>query len=548
MTEDAGVPPLRVLLVDDNPDDRALAVHVLRREFPALDARQVTSPEELDQAFTEGAFDVVITDYRIGWTDGQRVLEAVKSRWPNRPVIMYTGTGDEEVAVEAMKTGLDDYVLKTRKHTARLPAAVRLSQENARRREELRRAQEALRLLEETSATLAESLDYPTTLATVARLCVPQLGDHCLVDVLEEGGSLRRVAAARSESGGARPVPAELLSPPDPDREPAHPVFRVIRSGRAEVVGDAPDEPGAGPAASPEIRIFPPRTMMVVPLTARGRILGSITVVRAESSVPYAAADLSLVQEIARRAALAVDNAMLYGAALLASKAKSDFIGTMSHELRTPLNAIMGYIDLLDTEVGGPVTPAQRRYLDRVRASSVHLLEVVEEILAFARLESGREVLQVGATNVGSLLEDVGAVIEPLALERGIRLSVLRPEEQLEIETDARKLRQILVQLLGNAVKFTRSGEIELSARAEEPGVVLEVRDTGIGIPPEHLQHIFDPFWQVEQTTTRTAEGTGLGLAVVQRLARLLGGDVRVESTPGVGSTFTVALPRAWTG
>jgi signal transduction histidine kinase len=173
----------------------------------------------------------------------------------------------------------------------------------------------------------------------------------------------------------------------------------------------------------------------------------------------------------------------------------------------------------------------------------MHLLGLIDEVLTFSRLEAGREVVRVEPVHVWRLLDDAALIAEPLAAEKGLAFRVEHPATDAVLETDPMKALQILLNLLSNAVKFTERGEVALAARYEDGAAVVEVRDTGVGIAPEHQERIFEPFWQVEQTHRRTAGGTGLGLSVSRRLARLMGGDVTVESTPGEGSTFRVRLP-----
>ena len=228
-----------------------------------------------------------------------------------------------------------------------------------------------------------------------------------------------------------------------------------------------------------------------------------------------------------------------------ASRAKSDFVATMSHELRTPLNAIIGYTNLLADGIPEPVTEAQRMQLARVNASARHLLELIDEVLTLSRLEAGRETVSMREVAVADVLDQAAVMIEPMAKGRKLRFDVIRPSPTLTIETDAGKLRQILLNLLTNAVKFTDEGSVILSAGEDGDGsVVFQVKDSGIGIAPEHQTRIFESFWQVQQSTTRRVGGAGLGLNVAQQLARMLGGDVTVESALGEGSTFTVRLPR----
>jgi signal transduction histidine kinase len=227
-----------------------------------------------------------------------------------------------------------------------------------------------------------------------------------------------------------------------------------------------------------------------------------------------------------------------------ANRTKGDFLAVMSHELRTPLSAIIGYQELLADGITGPVTELQRHQLGRIKVSARHLLELIDEILTYSRAEAGKEEVQYEVTAVNTMVDDAASLIEPLAADKHVTLSVVRLDTPLDIRTDPRKVRQVLVNLLSNAVKFTDAeGAVSLRAHRDGDTLELTISDTGIGIEPDHLDRIFDPFWQVEQKATRRAGGTGLGLSVSRRLARLLGGDVLVTSEPGKGSSFTVLLP-----
>src|SRR6478752_2030539 len=231
-----------------------------------------------------------------------------------------------------------------------------------------------------------------------------------------------------------------------------------------------------------------------------------------------------------------------------ANRAKNDFLAVMSHELRTPLNAIIGYGSLLRDGIPDPATPGQRQQLERIGASAKHLLALIDDVLTLSRLELGRERISPTRVGIASLCEEAAAMTEPEASRKGLALTLHLPEPVYTMTTDAGKLRQALVNLIGNAVKFTDRGEVQVRAWGEDMGsvIVFEVEDTGLGISAEHLPQIFDAFWQVDQAPTRRVGGTGLGLHVTRRLVRLLGGDVSVRSVLGEGSCFTIRVPRAY--
>ncbi len=226
-----------------------------------------------------------------------------------------------------------------------------------------------------------------------------------------------------------------------------------------------------------------------------------------------------------------------------ANTIKTDFLAVMSHELRTPLTAIMGYEELLSDGITGPVTDLQRQQLGRINASAYHLLGLIDEILTFARVDVGREKVRLERVSINTAIREAAALVEPMAVPKSIRFVVVELAEDQSIETDPTKFRQMLVNLLSNALKFTDEGEVRLTAAIRE-GNILEicVIDTGIGIDPGNVEAIFEPFWQVEQGATRKSGGTGLGLSVTRKLARLLGGNVTVKTGFGQGSIFTLTL------
>jgi len=227
-----------------------------------------------------------------------------------------------------------------------------------------------------------------------------------------------------------------------------------------------------------------------------------------------------------------------------AYRSANQFLATISHELRTPLNAIIGYEQLLAEEITGPITDAQRIQLTRIRDSATHLTGIIDELLTLARVEAGRASLHESEVVVQELIGSAVALLEPLAREKGLRLEAQMPEGEVPLRTDAIKFRQVLINVVGNAVKFTHHGSVKVRLDVQDTHVEVVVRDTGIGIPPEHAERVYEPFWQIEQTKTRAYGGVGLGLSVSQRLIELLGGSIRFESNPAGGTTFFVQHPR----
>jgi PAS domain S-box-containing protein len=231
-----------------------------------------------------------------------------------------------------------------------------------------------------------------------------------------------------------------------------------------------------------------------------------------------------------------------------ANRAKSSFLAVMSHELRTPLNAIAGYVQLLEMGIHGPVTPAQLGALDRIERSQKHLLRLINDVLNLARIESGRVEYALEDVHLPTLLATVTPMVEPQLEEKGLSFQV-DVDAPPPVRADLEKVQQILINLLSNAIKFTPAGgriSVDASMRDGEPGVVfVRVSDSGIGIPPEKQASVFEPFVQVDMSRTRSSQGSGLGLAISRDLARGMGGDLRVRSELGRGSTFTLTLPAA---
>ncbi|HEX7120196.1 MAG TPA: ATP-binding protein [Longimicrobiales bacterium] len=431
--------------------------------------------------------------------------------------------------------------------------------ESVRSERERRRTERALRILAEASAVLADSLDYEVTLRRVAELAVPDIADWCAVDLLGEDGEIRRVATAHQDPERARMADEHMRRFPERLDAPVG-VGAVIRTGRSVLLPGIPDWVYRRAASEPErlelLRALDLRSILIVPLEVGAVRFGAISLMQGESGRRFTEADLPLAEELARRAAGAIQNARAYRAehdartaAERASEAKNQFLAIMSHELRTPLTAVMGYADLLASEISGPLTDRQHEHVARIQQSAFHLISIIDEILIFARTEAGKEEVRVATVDAAAIARDVAALLEPKAAAKGLALRTTNLDGPAPLDTDGGKLRQILANLAGNAVKFTERGEVVLELDASVAGhVVFHVRDTGPGIPGDQHERIFEPFTQLDGSITREKGGTGLGLTICRRLARLLGGTVTVDSRPGAGSTFTLRVPGRPTG
>jgi PAS domain S-box-containing protein len=420
----------------------------------------------------------------------------------------------------------------------------------------LKRADQANRYLVKASEILGSSLDYRETLNEVARLVVPELADWCAVDIANDDGKLEQLAVAHVDPEKAR-WGRELNRRYPPRPEDPTGVYNVFRTGRPEIYRDIPDEMLVASAIDEEhlavSRSLGIRSVIVVPLSARDRVLGVLTLISSDSRRRYDDQDLALAMELAHRAAIAVENARLHADALAAqveaeraNRAKTEFLATMSHELRTPLNAISGYTDLLRLGIKGSLNAEQADYLSRIERSGRYLLSLIQDVLSFAKLESGRVEIKVRDVPMQPLLDELTTLMQPQVAAAGLRIEASQCSADIVARGDTERVRQILLNLLGNAVKFTpEGGTISLACEADEATVRVIVTDTGRGIPPDKLEEIFKPFVQLQRDGVGSQAGTGLGLAISRDLARAMDGDLRVQSREQEGSQFVVVLPRA---
>jgi len=474
---------------------------------------------------------------------------------------------DRTAALEAANRDLENEIAE-RKRAEEERARLLTLEQTARARAET--AQQRLGFLGEASAILSRSLDYQTTLEQVARLAVPYLADFCMVDVVGEDGEIRRVATAHADPQ-KNALMAELQHRYPPSWNSPHPASRVLRSGKPELQVEVDDTWLTGAARDAEhLRLWrklAPTSYMVAPLIARGDALGVISLGLSSKDRRYGPEDEVLAEDLARRAAAAIDNARLFREVEEAGRRKDEFLAMLAHELRNPLAAISNadYVleDLIEhqlryreqlaatsdaecvlEELGSHDTRVSR-LRNIISRQTKHLARLVDDLLDMSRITRGKIELRKEVVELAAALQRAVETTAPLMEARNHDLQLFLPDEPVWLEADPARLEQILSNLLNNAAKYSeRGGKIWLSAERAAEEIVLRIRDAGIGIPKELLPRVFDLFTQAERSLDRSQGGLGIGLALVKNLVQMHGGSVSVHSEGlGAGSEFVVRLP-----
>ncbi|MBA2732775.1 MAG: PAS domain S-box protein, partial [Acidobacteria bacterium] len=413
---------------------------------------------------------------------------------------------------------------------------------------ERKRAETALKFLSEAGDVIASSLDYETTLASVARMAVPTLADWCTVDVLEDDRTLKRLAVAHVDQGKVEWA-YELQKRYPPDMDAPRGIPNVLRTGESEIYPEIADEMLVAAAIDADhlkiMRDIGFTSAIIAPLVTQGRTLGAITFITAESRRIYGQDDLALAESLAHRAVIAIENARLYRSAQEANRLKDEFLATVSHELRTPLTAIMGWAYLLrggQLEEGSAATA-----LETIERNARSQAQIIDDLLDVSRIITGKLRLDIREVEPVSLIESAIEAVRPAAEAKGVRLQKVIDTGVISIAGDPSRLQQIVWNLLTNAIKFTpKGGRVQIRLERVNSHIEIVVADTGSGIKPDFLPHVFERFRQADQATTRQHGGLGLGLAIVRHLIELHGGTVQAGSAgENQGATFTVRLPVA---
>ena len=408
---------------------------------------------------------------------------------------------------------------------------------------ERKRAHQTQEFLAEAGETLASSLGPEDTLRNVTRLAVPRLADASVVNSYR-GGLFQGIAAAHVDPERANDLRKRRIEHPI-DPEGAHPVAQVIRTGRTIVWSETEGSEETRETVQRELQdIFdnPPTAGIVTPLVARGHLLGVLSLYREHRT--YEPNDVFLAEELARRAALAIDNARLYDQVHSGIRARDDMIGIVSHDLRNPVNAIRMLTGvMLDRDRGELLVPEMVDYASVIRQAAEQMDSLIRDLLDLTRVEAGRLAVSSHRENTEELLSDALRTLAPVAAEKSLTLRLTAPDDLPDVIADRERIAQALSNLIGNAVKFSPpGGEIVVRVAVLESEIVISVTDNGRGMTPEQLTHAFDRFWQSSRTDR---QGAGLGLAITKGIVEAHGGRIWVESVPGSGSTFYFTLPIA---
>ena len=409
-----------------------------------------------------------------------------------------------------------------------------------------KQAEERLRFLSEASKVLTASLDYQTTLDQLARLAIPYLGDACIIDMAGEHRKDRAALVAHIDHE-QEAVLREMRRQYAPTGKSTHPVAQVLRTGQSLVVNQIPqtliDQHVHNDSHRTAVASLAPQSFMMVPFAARGQTIGVISLYATQAPRHYTADDLGLLEELARRSAIALDNAQLYQEAQEAIREREAFLSIASHEVKNPLTTLLGRSQLLRRRLSRK--PDSERDLDdtdTIIEQGKRINRLLTELLDASQLESGQFTIQPAPLDLGELLLHVVSELKPSAPDHTITYA--GHADRLEISGDASRLEQVFHNLISNAVKYSPAGgTIAVDLSTDSSRAHIAIRDEGLGIPTNALPHLFKRFYRVSSDSSQQIAGSGIGLFVVKEIVTGHGGTVEVHSTEGAGSTFTVHLP-----
>lgn len=409
-----------------------------------------------------------------------------------------------------------------------------------------RRLEREHQFLAEVGTVLAGTLSYDELLPRIAQLAVQSLADCCIIDLFEEAGQVRRVSVTHRDPKMARL--AETLQNVPLDRHHDHPTEVVRARQQSVLLSEITEEYLAAVALMPEhlwrLPELKPTSILGVPLGVRGALLGVLLLLSTDPHRRYGPEDLRLAEALAYRAALALDNARLHQVAQQAIQVRDDVLSIVAHDLRNPLNTARLAVGALTRNLPeeGPARVG-RKTAETISRSINRADHLIQDLLDVARIDAGRLAVEQGAVSSQALASDVAESFAPLVADASLELHVAVPAEQPVVLVDRERILQVFANLIGNAIKFTPpGGHIFVTAEPCGDALCFSVTDTGPGIPPEHLPHLFDRFWQARRADRR---GSGLGLPIARGIVEAHGGRIWAESRPGHGSTFSFTVPFA---
>ena len=537
-------PALKILVVDDDDVDRMAVKRALKST--GLDAT-VTEAENAEAALRlleKQAFDCILLDYRMPGSDGLDVVHRARERGLLVPFIMLTGFGDEQTAVELMKAGAADYIPKSSLTAERLALSLRgvlrvhqAEIEASKADVELRRYAQQLRAVAqaaiEINATLAVDAMLQATTENARRILTARYAETTLtVDAQPSGGSLEGQqamwrASAPDEEG------QELTSWADATRD-------EMPGITPEILALLAANPDAPLPAIPGFKV--PNTISADLPGRDGKILGTLQLWDKKDGAEFDEADEAILTQLAQLAAVALENARLFRAAQDATRARDDLVAIVSHDLRNPVHTIhMAASFLLEIAPANDRRVQARRQLEVIQRSATRANRLIQDLLDVARIQAGGLAVEPVPVDVQSLLQEAVESATPLASAAQLAVSCSPPSIPVAVASDRERVLQVFANLIGNAIKFTpKGGQISLLACRENSEVRFTVADTGPGIPPEHLDHVFDRYWQAKSTAKL---GAGLGLSIAKGIVEAHGGRIWVESPPQSGAQFNFTLP-----
>lgn len=575
--------PLRLLLVQSSEEDRKLLANELKRGGYSLLCTRVKTPKSMNAALERQDWDIVIADYSLPKFNALVVLQLIRMKRLDLPVIVLADNRHEEMIVTAMKAGANDYLIKdnlTRlvpivNRELKAVAGKNNNQNIAKNGEDnlgsqssdiieykeiaLKSKQQAERekIVNKICQVFNKSLDPKHILQQIVRLTGEFFSVDRVILFNTKSGEIQVLNEwlANIEIPSMLDFKAPVSEWPDlldPDSE--------FNNGKAFHVPLYPPYPVTA-AQQKNIDKLQTLSVLSVPIFIHDHLFGGLGLHTTLSYRNFTNEEIKLLEIIGEQATIALYNAISYECleqlvkqrteelekakleAEAANRAKSEFLANTSHELRTPLNSILGLSQMLQQEFYGKLNPKQKEYINCIYSSGEHLLSLINDILDLAKIEAGKEELMLESVEIRELCYYCLSIIAEKAKSQGLVLKSEIDPQVSHFIADQRRLCQMLLNLLSNAIKFTPAGEVTLIVKKQLKGTLFTVADTGIGIASEDISDLFQPFSQLDSKLNRQYQGTGLGLVLTRRFAQLHGGDLTVESQVGVGSKFTIYLP-----